>query len=209
MQIRAWHLPLIVVAIVVPIVAAFYVGGAGLGAAAGALSAVAIAVFAINQKPVEQVEVAPLRSLKRHVLVVISVPLADATPVEEILSEGGAAEGPDVRVLAPASISFLDRWASDVRTARAAAQERLVLSVASLAKAGVDSTARVGDEDLVQATEDELRSFPATEVVFVTGPPESDEAGNRAVANLRARLALPLRHVVAADQPPGEPLRGP
>ena len=198
-QFRARYLPLIVACIVVPIVFAFYLGGAALGAAAGAAMAVAIAVYAARQKPVEDVEVAPLRGLKRHILVVISVPLTAGSAVAEVVSEAtGDDDAPEseVRVLAPASTGFLDRWASAVGPAREAAQQRLVVTVASLAKAGVDAVARVGDEDLIQATEDQLRSYPATEVIFVTGPPETDEAGEQAVSDLRGRLGVPLRRVI-------------
>ena len=47
----------------------------------GAATAVSIAVYAARQKPVEDVEVAPLRSLRRHILVVISVPLTESSAV--------------------------------------------------------------------------------------------------------------------------------
>ena len=63
-------------------------------------------------------------------------------------------------VLAPARIRFLDRWASDVEPAREAAQRNLVATVAALAKAGVEAEARVGDEDVVQAVEDQLQTYP-------------------------------------------------
>ena len=150
-QFRARYLPLIVAGITIPIVFAFYLGGAALGAAAGAAMAVTIAVYAARQKPVEDVEVAPLRDLKRHILVVISVPLTDSSAVDEVLhgtAEDGDAPEAEIRVLAPASAGFLDRWASSVGPARDAAQQRLVVTVASLAKAGIDAVARVGDEDL-------------------------------------------------------------
>ena len=199
LRFRAYHLPLIVAGIAVPIVGAFYIGGAALGTAAGALAAVVLVVFAARQKPIEDVEVAPLHNLKRHILVVISVPLTAAPAVDEVVREAAGDGDPpetEVRVLAPASAGFLDRWASDVRAARSAAQERLVVTVASLAKAGVDAVARVGDEDLVQATEDQLRSYPATEVIFVTGPPATDEAGEHAVNDLEGRLHVPLRRVI-------------
>ena len=44
-------------------------------------------VFAARQKPVEDVEVAPLRNLKRHILVVISVPLTAGSAVDEVVRE--------------------------------------------------------------------------------------------------------------------------
>ena len=72
-------------------------------------------------------------------------------------------------VLVPARIGFLDRWASDVEAARHRPSSNLVATVAALAKAGIAAEARVGDEDVVQAIEDQLQSYPATEVVLVSG----------------------------------------
>ena len=50
-QIPSWALPLIVVALAVPIIAAFAIGGPGLGLAVGALAAVAIVTVAVRQRP--------------------------------------------------------------------------------------------------------------------------------------------------------------
>jgi hypothetical protein len=102
----------------------------------------------------------------------------------------------EMLVLAPARISFLDRWASDLEPARRAAQRNLVLTVASLAKAGIAAEARVGDEDLVQAVEDQLRGFPASEVILVTGEAAEDEAGEAAAGELEARLQVVFSRVV-------------
>jgi hypothetical protein len=95
-------------------------------------------------------------------------------------------------LLVPARIGFLDRWASDVEGARRHAQERLVAMVAELAKAGIAAEARVGDEDVVQAVEDQLRSFPAGEVVLVSGAGDEVEA---AAAELRSRLRAEFHEV--------------
>ena len=100
----------------------------------------------------------------------------------------------NVLVLAPARIRFLDRWASDVRPAREEAQRNLVATVAALAKAGVEAEARVGDEDVVQAVEDQLQTYPATDVVLVSGG--DGEADEEASAELSERLAAGFRHVV-------------
>ena len=97
-------------------------------------------------------------------------------------------ERTEVLVLTPARHRFLDRWASDSDPACSEAQRSLVLSVASLAQADVVAAAHVGDENLVQAVEDELRTFPATGVIMVTGLPERDIADTAAVAELQARL---------------------
>jgi len=97
-----------------------------------------------------------------------------------------------VRVLVPARIGFLDRWASDVESARQAAQAQLVATVAALAKAGVAAEARVGDEDIVQAVEDQLQSYPATEVVLVG---DGEDGEDKAAAELGTRLEAEFRRV--------------
>jgi hypothetical protein len=146
--LAAWKLPLIVAAIAVAIVAAFYVGGPGMGMAEGSIVAGIIV---------------------------------------------------EVRVVAPARNRFLDRWACEVGPGRDRAQRNLVLSLASLAGAGVDASARIGDEDLVQTVTDQLREYPATEVFLVT----SADGGNAAAAveDLRSRLHAPF-HLLRGE-PPG------
>jgi hypothetical protein len=194
---KPWMLPLIVTAIAVPIVAGMAVGGAPLGLAIGALTVTALLVVAARMRPDEPIEVAASGNGRRHVLVVASEAVDDprsAERVAEVVTEDGG-QPPEVLVLAPARSRFLDRWASDLRPGREEAQRKLVLSVASLATAEVEARGRVGDDDLVQAVEDTLASFPATDVVLVTGSPEEDQAGARAASELRRRLDRPLRHV--------------
>ena len=103
---------------------------------------------------------------------------------------------PEVRVVAPARNRFLDRWASDTDPGRERAQRSLVLTLASLAQAGIAATARVGDEDLVQTVTDQLREYPATEVFLVTSG-AAGEASAMAVEELRSRLHAPF-HLVTA-----------
>jgi hypothetical protein len=190
-----WKLPLIVAAVVVPIVAAFRLGGPGVGVAIGALAAVAILVIGVRQKPLGPIVSAPAEDARRHVLIVAATAVeepADVARVAAVAELNGSKEEPDVLVLVPARIGFLDRWASDVESARHRAQERLVATVAALAKAGIAAEARVGDEDIVQATEDQLQSFPATEVVLVSG--EGDDC-DEAIAELGSRLQAPFHEV--------------
>jgi hypothetical protein len=194
----AWKLPLIVAAIAVPVVAAFMVGGPAVGFAAGALAAVAIIVVAARQRPRGPIGAAPGPGARRRILIVAACPVEEPGAVEAIAREvrsGGAGEGrPGVLVLAPASIGFLDRWASDVEGARRRAQERLVTTVAALATAGLEAEARVGDEDIVQAVEDQLGSYAADEVILVTA--EGDRgAGEAAAAELGPRLRAKFRHL--------------
>jgi uncharacterized membrane protein len=83
-----------------------------------------------------------------------------------------------------------------VEDARHRAQQRLVVSVAALAKAGVAAEARVGDEDIVQAVEDQLQSYPATAVVLVS---DEGEAEREAAEELRSRLRAEFHHVQLAQ----------
>ncbi len=193
-----WKLPLIVFAIAVPITLAFLIGGPGVGVAIGALAAVGIIGAAASQRPRGPIASAPRADRARHLLVVVCRPVDDAATVAAI---AGAAAGPEsepdaeVLVLAPARIGFLDRWASDLEGARRKAQRSLVITVASLAKAGVAAEARVGDEDLVQAIEDQLRSFPATAVLLATAGPEEDPDATAAARELRSRLDAEFHHL--------------
>jgi hypothetical protein len=193
-----WKLPLIVAAIAVPIVAAFGLGGGGAGVAVGALAAVAIVFVAARQRPRGPIVSTRADDARRHLLLVINAPVEEPRTVREIVraSRLGADEDVDVLVLAPARIGFLDRWASDVEGARHRAQQNLVATVAALAKAGIAAEARVGDEDVVQAIEDQLQSFPASEVVLVSGGENGGDADGAAAEELDARLQVEFRRVV-------------
>lgn len=195
----SWKLPLIVSAIAVPIVAAFLVVGPALGVAAGALVAFVILAVAARQKPRGPIG-SPAREGPRRVLLVVTCVAEDPAAVQRIAAAAGLVGGDhdaEVLVLSPARIGFLDRWASDVEGARQNAQENLVATVAALAKAGIAAEARVGDEDVVQAVEDQLQSFPASEVVLVSGPEEDTAA---AAAELEPRLRARFHHVVLAGE---------
>lgn len=190
----AWKLPLIVAALAVPVVAGFLLAGPALGVAIGALAVLAILVVAARMRPRGPIGAAPDDGARR-VLVVATAPVESPAAVARLVRDGGLGNGgeAEVRVLAPASIGFLDRWASDVEGARRAAQESLVATVAALAKAGVEAEARVGDEDVVQAVEDQLGSFAATEVVLAGAA--GDEAVDAAAAELGSRLRARFRRV--------------
>lgn len=190
-----WKLPLIVAAIAVPIAVTFMLGGPAVGVAVGALVAVTILAVAVRARPLGPIGSAPAADGRRHVLIVATSVIEDPADVAQIAQAaeiGGGEEGQEVLILVPARIGFLDRWASDVEGARHRAQEGLVATVAALAKAGVAAEARVGDEDVVQAVEDQLQSFPATDVVLVSGL--EDDLGE-ATLELRSRLRADFRHV--------------
>jgi hypothetical protein len=196
--VKPWKWPLVVAAILAPIVASFYIGG-GVGLGAGGLVAVAIMIVAVRQRPHGPIVPAPTADERRHVLLVTTCPVEEPAAVERIARAGGLEDGPgeaDVLVLAPARIRFLDRWASDVEPARQAAQRNLVATVAALAKAGVEAEARVGDEDVVQAVEDQLQTFPASQVVLVSGGGPGEDGDGEAAEELGARLEAGFDHIV-------------
>lgn len=202
-MVTPWKLPLIVAAIAVPVAVAFWAGGPGVGVAAGALMGVAIVVVAVRDRPRGAIGEPLSAAGPRRLLVVVSRPVEEAEAIREIAELAGGSRSTsaaaEVLVLSPARIGFLDRWASDVEGARREAQRRLVITVASLAKAGVVAEARVGDEDLVQAVEDLLGSFAATDVVLVTGGAEEDPGGEAAAVELERRLRAGFRQLVVSD----------
>jgi hypothetical protein len=196
-RLKPWLLPFIVLAIALPIVAAFELTGPGGGLAVGAIAAATIIVLAARATFDEPIEVASAPGDRFTMLVVVTTPLEDpglAGAIGEIAAAGakstrpGAEQKPEVLVLAPATNSRFAHWLSDLRKARFDAQRRLTLSMAALATADLDSRGAVGDSDTVQAVEDTLRSFPAQEVVFVTRRGELGDVGE-----VRRRLDRPVR----------------
>lgn len=212
--IAAWKLPLIVAAIAIAIVAAFYVGGPGMGMAEGSIVAGIIVVMAVRNPPTPPIVPAEAADTREHLLVVVDEPLEDGAAIERIAAASVALDPaepePEVRVIAPAHQRFLDRWACDIGPGRERAQRNLVLSLAALAGAGVDATAQVGDEDVVQTVTDQLREYPATEVFLVTG---AAGGSANAVEELRSRLRVPFhdlsRQAVTRPRRPAPPAASP
>jgi hypothetical protein len=189
--VASWKLPLLVFAIVVPIVVGTLLGGPGVGLALAALAAVAIVYWAVQMRPRGGIGEAPDAQVRRRLLVVVSRAVEDEATTMAIAVEAGIDGSRDlaeVMVLAPLRIGFLDRWASDLEPAREEAQKSLVISVASLARVGVVAEARVGDEDIVQAVEDQVGSYAATEVILVTASDEDDPDAADAAGELAGRL---------------------
>jgi hypothetical protein len=189
--IAARKLPPLITAIAVVIVGGFYLGGPGLGMTLGALAAASIVWVAVRNSPRASIWPAPLQDLRRHLLIVIDAPLEDpkaTARITELARIGDRQlDGPEVRVLVLAHRRFIDRWTSDRERADRHAGRNLVLTLASLAQVGIAATAKTGGEDAVQAVEDELRVFPATDVILI----KSDRAGSideAASLELKSRL---------------------
>jgi hypothetical protein len=199
--LAAWKLPVIVGAIALSIVAGFYVGGPGVGMAVGALAAATIVVMAVRRPPRPRIVPAAASDSRPRALIVLGAALEDpgAEAVAGILGRLDVREDPEVLVISPCRSSFLERWTSDLEPGRIRAQENLVASSSVLAKAGIGASARVGDEDLVQMTEDALGSFAATEVLLI----DEEHGAEREAADLEARLSVPLRRVRACRSSSG------
>jgi hypothetical protein len=197
--LKPWLLPFIVLAVAVPIVAAFMFGGPAAGLAVGAIAAAVILILAARARYDEPIEVGPPPEGLYALLVVLATPLEDpglAGAVAEIAWAGARATGadgpltPDILVVAPAFNKGLAHWLSDLGSARFEAQRRLAVSLGTLAAANLEARGRVGDSDAVQAIEDTLRTFPAQEVVFIAGPDQSQE-----IDDVRRRLDRPVRQL--------------
>jgi hypothetical protein len=189
MRFRPWAIPLLIFLIAGSVAAAMALSGsvgAGLGLAVGAAAVAGLLVFAARAKPLRGVEVAEAPG-GRRVLVVATAETTPAT-VERIAEIAGDAD--DVRLVIPLPSKRLDRWLSAEDPARAEAERQLAHAAGALTAAGLPVSGSIGDSDLLQAAEDELRTFAADEVVVVSDDPEG-------VEELRTRLALPLSRVRA------------
>ncbi|MCB0831290.1 MAG: hypothetical protein KDB64_10220 [Solirubrobacterales bacterium] len=191
---KSWQPPLLLIALIVPAAIGFALAGPGLGLTIAGLSLVGLVIVAMLVIPRDPIGRTPHPELARRLLVVTTFPIEDAVSIQRVADEvrlGFDENEAEVRLLTPAANTFLRRWATDLERARDNAQRDLVVSVASLTLAGVDASAAVGDEDLVQAVEDELVTYDATEVFLLTrGDPDSEAA-----RQLRERLLPRFHHV--------------
>jgi hypothetical protein len=198
LMIPAWMLPFLVAALVVPAFLGFALGGPPAGIAAGAVTVAALLTAAARVRYDTPIEVAPAPDGRYRVLVLTTQPIGSPELVERIeaiTAEGAAALNtdppPELLVLAPATSSRMDRWADDLDAARRSAHEVLGVSLGAFAAVGLDAAGRVGDGSPVQAVEDALHSFAASEVVVLRG----GSIGANDVEELRRRLDRPIREL--------------
>lgn len=182
--------------VVLPMFAGFALGGVQAGTAIGALTMAGVIYLAIRAESDGPIEIAaPSAGVPGGIMVLLLAPIEDPRTAA-IIAEIGDPSRPEagakgLLMLAPACSTTLDRWADDLEGARFESQRILAVSMASLAAAGIEAEGRVGDGDLVQAAEDALRSFAATEVAVVV----LEGAAKRPIAILERRLERPLRRV--------------
>jgi hypothetical protein len=192
---RTWLLGLLIV----PILAGFLLLDGGVGMMLGAATVGALLIVAARAKHDEPIEVAePGEGVPEGLLLLALTPIEDPRTASIVAAMADPsreeAGGREMLVVSPARSRRLDRWTDDLDRARFESQRSLAVSLASLAAAGVAATGRVGDGDPLQAAEDILRSFAATEVLVVAGDGESD----RQIVELERRLDRPLRRVISA-----------
>ena len=196
MRFRPFAIPLIIAAICTSVAAAMSLSstelGAGIGMAVGAVAASSLIVFAARAKPDGTLEVARSDDSGHRVLVLA---VTEATPAAAQRIADITGSPSDVRLLVPVPSHRLDRWLSAEDDARHEAQARLARSAGTLVAAGLPVSGSVGDHDPAQALEDELRGYPADEVVLLSD-------GHRdPLGKIERRLGLPLRRVSIAGKP--------
>jgi hypothetical protein len=155
--------------------------------------------------PPPRVESAQTPEDERRILVVANETVGGRELIDCIEKKAeGVAE--KVLVVCPALNSPLRHWVSDEDDARAAAQERLDASVASMRAIGIDATGQIGDGDPLQAIEDAVRTFAPDEVVVSTHPEGRSHWLERGVVDrARERFHVPLTHVVVDIGDGGRP----
>jgi hypothetical protein len=118
-----------------------------------------------------------------RVLVVANETCAGRALIEELRGRVGPRS--DVLVVAPALNSRLRHMFADTDGAYAAAEERLAESVEALRAVGIPAAGAVGDSDPVQAIEDALAEFEATEIVISTIRPSARTGSRSGLSSAR------------------------
>jgi hypothetical protein len=142
---------------------------------------------------------------RRRVLVVANRTLPGTPLRAELLRR--AAEGAELRFVAPILASRVHYIASDIDCELRDARRRLAEALAWARAEGLDASGTVGDPNVaLGAIEDELRLFGADEVIVSTHPAgRSNWLETGIVTRLRDELDIPVTHlVVDLDQDGGE-----
>jgi hypothetical protein len=133
----------------------------------------------------------------RRRILVLANETVEGQVLHDAIRSRAWGEPADVLVIAPALNSRVRHWTSDEDAARRAAELRLGRSIGRLAAAGVDAEGIVGDADPWQAITDGLRLFGPDELIIATQPEgRSHWLERNLIARARARLSLPILHVV-------------
>ena len=133
----------------------------------------------------------------RRILVIANRTCPCPTLTDEIGSRAQAASI-DVLVVAPALNSRVRHWVSDVDSAMARAEGRVLLAVDELRERGIAAHGAVGDANPLTAIEDALAFFAATEIIVVTHPPgRSNWLEHGLIDKASRRFDVPIVHLVS------------
>jgi hypothetical protein len=138
---------------------------------------------------------APASDGRPRVLVIANETVAGQELRDVILEH--APRGREVRVVCPILPSRAHYITSDIDRELAEARVRLERTLAWAAQHGIRASGHVSDDTPLRAAADELRRFPADEIIVSTHPPDRSrwlESG--LVERLRRELDIPVHHVV-------------
>jgi hypothetical protein len=129
----------------------------------------------------------------RKILALVAEPISGDALRSAI---GEAADGAEVKVVAPALDSKTRFWTSDNDDAIARADEVQQTTVERLAKDDVDAVGDTGESDPLLALQDALATFPAEEIVICTHPEgERNWAEEDLLEQAQGRFSVPVRQI--------------
>jgi hypothetical protein len=136
------------------------------------------------------------RGDRRRVLVVANRTLLGSELRAELSRQ--AADGAELRIVAPILCSRVHYIASDIDSELREARARLASALEWASSEGLDASGVVGDPNVaLGAIEDELRTSGADEVIVSTHPPgQSNWLETGIVDRLREELDIPVTHLV-------------
>jgi hypothetical protein len=185
---------IVVGAVAGPLYGVVLIGGAVLGAVAWEVTS----KDPERSRPLrEAADSAPQRpdGTRYRVLVIANETVVGRELREEIVQR--APRTPEVRVVCPILPSRAHYLASDIDRELAEAQVRLDRTLAWAGEHDIDAMGRVSTDPPLTAAADELRLFPADELIVSTHPPvRSRWLESGLVERLREELDIPVHHIV-------------
>jgi hypothetical protein len=143
---------------------------------------------------------------RHRVLVIANETVGGRELREEIMRR--APSTPEIRVVCPILPSRAHFIASDIDRELAEAGSRLDQTLAWASEHGIQATGGVSADAPLLAAADELRRFPADEVIVSTHPhTRSRWLESGLVERLRGELDIPVHHVVVDLERVAEPAR--
>ena len=168
------------------------------------LTVAAVVVYLRQRGPApEQAHVEHLGGQGERRILVVANETVGGEELLSTISTMALSERTHFHVVCPALNTRLKTYTSDEDPARAAAQQRLDVTLARLASVEIEATGAVGDGDPLVAVDDAVRTYGPDEIVISTHPPgRSNWLVKGVVDAVRSRYDVPVTHVVV-DLAPG------